>query len=51
MTCPSIKYIEREKIFRQLEFDRTDNQIYEQCNMKPIGKNINGKIKWYKKNK
>lgn len=47
--CCDIVIPKREIIMCGHEYDRQTKFIYETCNLKPIGKVINGKIKWLKK--
>lgn len=48
--CSNIYLPEREKIFRNMEYDRVTKIIYtSSCDSKPIGKVKMGKIFWFKK--
>lgn len=51
MNCNIHALPKRQGIFKGLEYDPKTRLIYTSCGMGPIGENIRGKLKWYKKYK
>ncbi len=47
--CSNIIPLKKERIFNNMEYDKTTKLIYKSCIHEPIGKVINGKIFWFKK--